>query len=447
MNFQDLLEAGFTFLSFNKEKEQATPEDIAKVESAINAKLPEDYKNYLLHCNGGFIQHARKRHREDICRGMIVTWPEGSHRLLDNEHVVLEKMFECGHADQLDKLKGFYDYTLPENTLPIGEIWGDGFVLLGFGEENYGKVTYWRVEGFEPACIYTDDNEYYFATEQEVEGIACEGQVADSFAEFVRGLITAEESRKICGMVPGPYTPRPDDTPEYTALAADFFLENLPEGLLNLFVPQRAMKSPAPTPENAQILGLFWKEMDAAIKANRGGSFVRLGSCSPADIFHPSYKVKNAKAFMLLWGKSQNLLESGEWGLAHSYTPVYFVRPWIDIKPWQEFRCIVKNRRLWGISQFYRSDNPKDPRRITPVEEIAAGISDFIYNSVLPNARHNSFVCSVLYTKPELRLIDFNPLTPQTNRCLFNEIYSDEPPQPEFRFYYKDGIMIMPLEE
>lgn len=183
--FQDLLDAGITFELFGP---RITPHDIAQLESELNYKLPEQYRDYLLYANGGDLD----KHMTEDDNGyyFLIKWPESFAHLFPDDD---GNLFAYFHA--LDNSQPFNDPAVttlrygmvtwpfrPKGTLHIANTAGGGdFILLGLGEHNYGKIILWRLVG-------TNRVE-----SPDVAAVAYETVLADSFVDFILSLRPASE--------------------------------------------------------------------------------------------------------------------------------------------------------------------------------------------------------------------------------------------------------------
>lgn len=130
--------------------------------------------------------------------------------------------------------------------------------------------------------------------------------------------------------------------------------------------------------------------------------------------------------------------------------PFYLaLRPWLNIHPASEFRCIVINKILRGITPrdwptfyaHYKEDGP----------QIIENINNFYKENIKNSFPRNNYTFDVILTYPADPLImDFGPLNSKTNLYAFNwkeiqNIISKECPKdvaPVFRYLETDiGIM------
>ena len=86
------------------------------------------------------------------------------------------------------------------------------------------------------------------------------------------------------------------------------------------------------------------------------GAFVRLGSRSPKDSWkghREGFRVlPGTDPLRFILDASERMHEDVMLALQHDYTPTIFVRQWVTIPRWSEFRCFMQGRKLVGISQY-----------------------------------------------------------------------------------------------
>jgi hypothetical protein len=83
-HFQTLLDAGIEFYAneFYADSPELTAQDIGKIEMMIEAPLPDQYRNYLLHSNGGSLDKHITDYDDDYC--FTIHWPK-ENNLTPNE--------------------------------------------------------------------------------------------------------------------------------------------------------------------------------------------------------------------------------------------------------------------------------------------------------------------------------------------------------------------------
>lgn len=156
---------------------------------------------------------------------------------------------------------------------------------------------------------------------------------------------------------------------------AGTFLQNWPQALVELSIPQAAIEltdqerkgllgalmardgdepdDPAPIRAGLDALKA---RLETLITSFPEGAFVRLGSRSPKDSWTgigEGFRVTNAeRAVMLLLDSMERIaddLSQDDYAGASSWI---FVRAWREMPKWSEFRCFMKARRLVAVTQY-----------------------------------------------------------------------------------------------
>lgn len=160
-----------------------------------------------------------------------------------------------------------------------------------------------------------------------------------------------------------------------------------------------------------------------------GRAFVRLGSRSPKDCWIPPSAgdiskgiVKSGEeAMRRLTADSERLYTDLQTALAMSYQPWIWVREWVDMEPWQEFRCFMKDRKLIGISQ-YDYNLGRQEEIVENADGIEKAIKEFFQG--FSEACHMDSVVFDVFLRPtdggfEVKLLEINPFYWGTDPCLF----------------------------
>ena len=173
MRFKDVLDKGITFDSPHP---PLTPQDIAKLETLIQDPLPDQYRDFLLHSNGGKINcHMTPKDIDGYAT--LIHWPKDNGMFPDEEYAIAQYLHNM--QDIIDYYQS-WKHSLPEHTLVIGTDPGTTFYLIGFGPENKGKIYAWYIVG-------TNRME-----DPDTAGYAYTGFIADSFVEFLTSLQSPE---------------------------------------------------------------------------------------------------------------------------------------------------------------------------------------------------------------------------------------------------------------
>lgn len=239
-------------------------------------------------------------------------------------------------------------------------------------------------------------------------------------------------------------------TDPYRDSITSYYLENLPEALLQVCVPQeRILLTPGMMQALACKLGIPGVEREdetgsrhtdlashiqTALDAVGRKAFVRLGSRSPKDSLCRQLPCASARDALDMLAFSKRMIDDVHWAWLYDYPVSLFIRPWLDIREWQEFRCIIQGGMLYGISQYYAEERPCYQEICNNYKEISCAIRDFLTQYVLPHAVHSDYVCDVLYEKDAIRILDYNPLVSSTGLSFFDPNFTT-PISPEFRFW------------
>jgi hypothetical protein len=102
--------------------------------------------------------------------------------------------------------------------------------------------------------------------------------------------------------------------------------------------------------------------------------------------------------------------------LVYLDVPHLVIRPYIDFHPSEEWRILIEDGRIVGISQYYYdSDFGYSPNLIKNIED---KIRSFIYDTVKPNLQIESFVADVVTNGDSIKLLELNPFG-LSDPCLF----------------------------
>lgn len=189
-------------------------------------------------------------------------------------------------------------------------------------------------------------------------------------------------------------------------------------------------------------------EMDRILKCYPEGGFVRLGSRSPKDSYtwgiHPdddeNGRVRTGEqAWRRITGDSERMYHDVQSQLAMGHKTHIWIRQWVDIPEWTEFRCFIGGGHLLGISQYNHSVFPEIAAR---AEQIKEAITAFFDDKFKPVSHLDSVVLDV-FLQPTpgqdedqfvVRMLEINPFLTQCDPCLFNwnELFK----RPECRLRY-----------
>ena len=177
-------------------------------------------------------------------------------------------------------------------------------------------------------------------------------------------------------------------------------------------------------------IGDIRSRVSSAVTKTPSGAFVRLGSRSPKDSrgFHEEggriLPGEDPLRFML--DCSERIYEDLLLAIQHKYPPHIWVRQWIDIPRWSEFRCFMRDRKLVGISQYNYLEDEVFPE-IDP-EFCRWAIEAFFPSFLSATAMRDVVLDVYIKTKTtaphqvvtEVKLLEINPFFELTDPCLFS---------------------------
>lgn len=179
-----------------------------------------------------------------------------------------------------------------------------------------------------------------------------------------------------------------------------------------------------------QPIGDILQTLDHAVAQFPQGAFVRLGSRSPKDSYQgytARYRATSGQeALAFLTDCSERVADDLLMCIFKEYPPHIFVRPWLDLATWGEFRCFMKGRRLVGISQYDYLKKEHFPQLEAVADAIPQVIGEFF--KVFEPACHLDNVVFDLIMDPKAlargelkpRLLEINPFGIYTDPCLFS---------------------------
>lgn len=236
---------------------------------------------------------------------------------------------------------------------------------------------------------------------------------------------------------------------KYFEFVKPTYIENWPKALADLSIEQidipltideaRALGSNIAEYGEAfgpvQSIKAIEHRVNEAVKQFPNGAFIRLGSRSPKDSWRrePTMRVlsvdritRDSSPLRFMLDCSERMSDDLRLAAQNDYAPHIFVRKWINLEKWQEFRCFVKDGELVGISQYYYDQFfPVISQEADSIEWAIKAWCD----SYFVNASHlRDVVFDVVVSMRGsgairqwgVRLLEINPFFNMTDPCLFS---------------------------
>jgi hypothetical protein len=238
---------------------------------------------------------------------------------------------------------------------------------------------------------------------------------------------------------------------EYWDSVRPSYIENWPPALYSLSIP--SIDVPL-TVDDARRLGtniieygeIFCPESDyrredigdirekvsAAVAKLPAGAFIRLGSRSPKDSWEGHKQglkvLPGEDPLRFILDASERMSDDLLLAIYYDYPPHIFVRQWMDIPPWSEFRCFMQDRKLAGISQYNYLHGEVFPeitekgsaihwviQQFFPLFQEASHLDSVVFDVWVKRRTHGDR--SVAW---ECKLLEINPFSEMTDPCLFS---------------------------
>jgi D123 len=167
------------------------------------------------------------------------------------------------------------------------------------------------------------------------------------------------------------------------------------------------------------------RRLDDALTSYHRGAYLRFGSRSPKDSSHGlryGFRVRSGLYALAIALTSRERVRF-DLAVAHlaEYLPHLFLREWIDIPRWREFRCFMLERKLCGISQYHYADGVCYPEIFMNAEGIRKAVSSF-FPKFCDACHLDDAVFDVVFGRDgHLILIEINPSSRSglSDLCLF----------------------------
>lgn len=159
-----------------------SPSLLVKFESLIDARLPDDYRTFLLEINGG---RPTSKERPGSYAIVDIDWEEREPQQTDDQAIIRyllvvedwSNVFEEGRSEALT-LSGAYETfvmeerALPYATIPIGRDPGGSLFLLDITGRQPGAILFWA-------------RDWYDSEQKQKDPYHNIGFIAPTFPEFL----------------------------------------------------------------------------------------------------------------------------------------------------------------------------------------------------------------------------------------------------------------------
>jgi hypothetical protein len=234
----------------------------------------------------------------------------------------------------------------------------------------------------------------------------------------------------------------------YLSLVSPTYLENWPAALLTLSVRQTGVSL---APDEAHALGALngihphrfarpaestqsslQYKLDGLFEDFPEGAFVRLGSRSAKDtalgLLTGCFCSSGESALRLLTNGSSRLAFDLGMAVQGGYSPHVFAREWLQIEPWMELRCFMRERSLVGVSQYHYTNAEAGKTIESRRDKMLASVVDFfprfcaachldtvVFDLVMPSASGSGSVPLLLEINPWTAATDFGLFDGRSN--------------------------------
>ena len=235
--------------------------------------------------------------------------------------------------------------------------------------------------------------------------------------------------------------------PEHFSKISPTYIENWNPALYKLSIPQRGIRLSLeevrglgrsihrwgkwfPDGPSASFQRVACK-VACLLSTFPSGAFIRLGSRSAKDSYYAltrGLRVTDSQSAMrMLTGGSLRVALDLILALRNQYKPYIFVRDWLNIPNWSEFRCFMKDRKLVGISQYDCKNLGHCPEIAENKNRIKAAIEVFFKK--FQSASHLDEVVFDVFldvkqgrlgSSIDAKLLELNPFFQKTDPCLFD---------------------------
>ncbi|AEV39699.1 Cell division cycle protein 123 (plasmid) [Pseudovibrio sp. FO-BEG1] len=248
----------------------------------------------------------------------------------------------------------------------------------------------------------------------------------------------------------------------YPKAVSDTFFASWPDALKQASVPHEEIPiSPedvlalaANTPEFCEQFGIFnhyglseefRDTISKGLEKFKDGAFPRLDYCSwktSCLLNAPAKSLGEVEAIVLQ--PNQRVASALMDPVINNTGANFYLRKWVDIPRWSEFRIFMRDRKIIGVSQYYTDEQfPALQENLDKIREALIEFCLFFYKeSHLDTVVADVFLANQ-NEKLQAQLIELNPFLNRTDPCLYNWEKSNF--DGKLRFIAGDRVLAAPM--
>ncbi|KZL24353.1 hypothetical protein [Pseudovibrio sp. WM33] len=189
----------------------------------------------------------------------------------------------------------------------------------------------------------------------------------------------------------------------------------------------------------------FLDEVAVGLEKFPSGAFPRLDYCSWKEsclVNSPARTLRDVEAIILQ--PSLRVAAALMEPAVHNAGANFYLREWIDIPRWSEFRIFMRDRKIIGISQYNTAEQFSQIQQ--SLDDIRTALIEFCL-FFHKESHLETVIADVFLTdqneKLQARLIELNPFLNRADPCLYSWKKSDF--DGKFRFIKNERIVAAPM--
>ncbi|MBD3193544.1 MAG: hypothetical protein GF317_00710 [Candidatus Lokiarchaeota archaeon] len=171
-----------------------------------------------------------------------------------------------------------------------------------------------------------------------------------------------------------------------------------------------------------KITNILSKKIQPILEYFNNKAFFRLVGRSAKDshgFYLKAGLVENIEDIFKQFIDSERLIEDIFLCLKFDYPQKIVLRKWVEIKKHEEFRLIIINKEIKGISQYYYFQNKYFPELVNNIKYYQESIFSY-FDKIKDLFELEDYVLDIIYYKDSPKVLEINPLCDWTDPCLFD---------------------------